>query len=119
VKPIFDESKREELRKLLHANPRNFDKPSSNWTLDLLAEVCWQQGITPKQVSRTTIEEALKAMDITWSRAKSWIVSPDEQYELKKRQRNRLIALSEQNPDWILGFADEVWWSRLRSADDA
>jgi transposase len=119
VKPIFDESKREELRKLLHTNPRNFDKPSSNWTLDLLAEVCWQQGITPKQVSRTTIEEALKAMNITWSRAKSWIVSPDEQYELKKRQRNRLIALSEQNPDWILGFADEVWWSRLRFADDA
>ena len=114
VKAIFDENKREELRKLLHANPRNFDKPRSNWTLDLLAEVCWQQGITLKQVSRTTIEEALKAMGITWSRAKSWIVSPDEQYELKKRQRNRLIALSEQNPDWILGFADEVWWSRLR-----
>ena len=47
-------------------------------------------------------------------RAKAWIVSPDEQDELKKRQRNRLIELSEQNPDWVLGFADEVWWSRLR-----
>lgn len=53
-------------------------------------------------------------MNITWSRAKEWIVSLDEQYELKKQQRNRLIKLSEQHRDWMLGFMDEVWWSRLR-----
>ncbi|HCF26103.1 MAG TPA: hypothetical protein DEV81_02500 [Cyanobacteria bacterium UBA11049] len=80
----------------------------------MLAEMCQQQGITEKQVSRTTIESALKAKGITWSRAKAWIVSPDEQYELKKRQRNRLIELSEQNSDWIVGFLDEEEWSRLR-----
>ncbi|WP_421657535.1 hypothetical protein [Leptothermofonsia sp. ETS-13] len=45
-------------------------KVRSTWTLDLLAEVVLQQ-------------------DITWSRAKRWIGSPDEQYELKKRQHNR------------------------------
>lgn len=114
VKPIFNEDKRDQLRQLLHANPRTFGKFRSTWTLDLLAEVCWEQGITQQQMSRTTIEEALKATGITWSRAKAWIVSPDQQYELKKRQRNRLIELSEQNPDWILAFMDEVWWSRLR-----
>jgi transposase len=114
VKPIFDENKRAQLRSLLHANPRTFGKSRSTWTLDLLAEVCQQQGITDKQVSRTTIEEALKAINIIWSRASSWIVSADAQYELKKRQRNRLMELSEQHPDWLLGFIDEVWWSRLR-----
>jgi transposase len=31
----------------------------------------------------------------------------------KKRQRDRLIALTAAHPDWALGFADEVWWSRL------
>jgi len=31
----------------------------------------------------------------------------------KKRQRDRLIALTHAHPDWALGFADEVWWSRL------
>jgi hypothetical protein len=31
----------------------------------------------------------------------------------KNRQRDRLIALSHAHPDWALGFADEVWWSRL------
>lgn len=59
VKPIFDENKRAQLRSLLHANPRNFGKSRSTWTLELLGEVCWEQGITDKQVSRTTIEEAL------------------------------------------------------------
>ncbi len=114
VQPIFNISKREQLRQLLHANPRSYGKARSTWTLDLLAEVCREQGITETQMSRTTIETALKAMNITWSRAKRWIVSSDEQYELKKRQRNRLIKLSHQNADWIVGFMDEVWWSRLR-----
>lgn len=114
VKPIFDENKRAQLHQLLHASPRQYGKSRSTWTLDLLAEVAQEQGMTEKQVSRTTIEEALKAMGIRWSRAKAWIVSPDEQYELKKRQRNRLIKLSEQNPDWGVGYLDEVWWSRLR-----
>jgi hypothetical protein len=31
----------------------------------------------------------------------------------KKRQRDRLIQLAAHHPDWALGFADEVWWSRL------
>ena len=31
----------------------------------------------------------------------------------KKRRRDRLIALATAHPDWALGFADEVWWSRL------
>lgn len=113
VKPIFNEDKRLQLREVLHASPRTFGKSRSTWSLDLLAEVCWEQGITDTQVSRTTIEAALKALNITWNRAKAWIVSPDEQYELKKQQRNRLIRLSERHPDWIVGFLDEVWWSRL------
>ena len=31
----------------------------------------------------------------------------------KKRRRDRLIRLAETHPDWVLGFEDEVWWSRL------
>lgn len=32
----------------------------------------------------------------------------------KKRQRDRLIRLATTHPDWALGFADEVWWTRVR-----
>src|SRR5262245_13525299 len=31
----------------------------------------------------------------------------------KKRRRDRLMALAQAHADWALGFADEVWWSRL------
>jgi hypothetical protein len=31
----------------------------------------------------------------------------------KKRQRDRLIRWAAHHPDWVLGFEDETWWSRL------
>jgi len=31
----------------------------------------------------------------------------------KKRWRDRLIRLAQTHPEWLLGFADEVWWSRV------
>jgi transposase len=31
----------------------------------------------------------------------------------KKNARDRLIRLAQANPDWALGFEDEVWWSRV------
>src|SRR5262249_27327239 len=32
---------------------------------------------------------------------------------MKKSARDRLIRLSAHSPDWVLGFQDETWWSRL------
>jgi transposase len=31
----------------------------------------------------------------------------------KKKARDRLIGLAATHPDWVLGYADETWWSRL------
>jgi hypothetical protein len=31
----------------------------------------------------------------------------------EKKQRDRLIRLAATHPTWVLGFEDEVWWSRL------
>jgi transposase len=31
----------------------------------------------------------------------------------KKKARDRLIGLAATHPEWVLGFADETWWSRL------
>ena len=31
----------------------------------------------------------------------------------EKKARDRLIRLAEAHRDWVLGFADETWWSRL------
>jgi DDE superfamily endonuclease len=32
---------------------------------------------------------------------------------LKKKARDRLIRLAQTHADWVLGFQDETWWSRL------
>jgi DDE superfamily endonuclease len=32
---------------------------------------------------------------------------------VKKKPRDRLIRLATQHADWVLGFADESWWSRV------
>jgi hypothetical protein len=31
----------------------------------------------------------------------------------KKKARARLLRLAEAHPDWVVGFVDETWWSRL------
>src|SRR6516162_8343226 len=31
----------------------------------------------------------------------------------KKKARDRLIRLALAHPDWVLGYLDETWWSRL------
>jgi transposase len=113
VKPILDEDKREQIKSLLHQSPRTLGKNRSTWTLELVAQICVEQGITERQVSIETIREALQRMGVSWQRAKDWISSPDQHYQLKKHQRQRLIELSMQHEDWVLGFLDEVWWSRL------
>lgn len=38
---------------------------------------------------------------------------PRPAVHVKKKQRDRLIRLAAAHSEWVLGFADEVWWSRL------
>ena len=115
----MDEVKLSQLKVLLHTNPRNLGKNRSTWTLGLLVEVCVEQGITEQPVSQERLRQALVRLKVSWKRAKNWITSPDPQYQLKKAQRQRLIKLTQAHADWVLGFLDEVWWSRDRSASSS
>lgn len=81
---LFDEAKRERLMEIAHQSPRAFDKPRSTWSLQALAEVAFERGLTQEQVSHETIRQAILAMGVSWQRAKHWIESPDAQYALKK-----------------------------------
>lgn len=74
----------ERLRSLLRQSPRSFGKPTSLWTLGLVAEVCFEQGITSDRVSIETIRVTLIRLGIRWTRAKQWITSPDPAYARKK-----------------------------------
>ena len=81
---VFGSAQAEQLRALLHRNPRDFDTPTSVWTLELAAEVSVAQGIVPTRVSGETIRQVLLRLGVSWERAKHWITSPDPGYERKK-----------------------------------
>lgn len=80
----FGTSQTERLREILHQSPRTFGKPTSVWTLELAAEVSFEQGLTASRVSDETIRATLARRKVSWQRAKHWIVSPDPEYERKK-----------------------------------
>jgi hypothetical protein len=100
-------------RDLLHQSPRHFGQDTSRWTLELAADVAYAQGLTPTRVSGVTIRNTLARMGVRWRRAKEWLTSPAPEDARKKARRDRLIRLARPHPDWLLGFADEVWWRRL------
>jgi transposase len=80
----FDAEQAERLRALLHQSPRTFGKPTSLWTLDLAAEVSFEQGLTAQRVTGETVRATLERLGVRWLRAKEWITSPDPAYARKK-----------------------------------
>ena len=84
IERAFDAAAAERLRSLLHQSPRDFGKPTSLWTLELAAEVSFEQGIVPARVSREAVRTALQRLGVKWKRAKQWITSPDPAYARKK-----------------------------------
>src|SRR5512143_4338702 len=109
---VVDAARRERLRDLLHHSPRLFGHPTSVWTLPLAAQVAYAEGITPRLVSGEAIRWALQHLSVDWKRAKPWLTSPDPGYVRKKTARPT-DPLGRDSSPWALGFADEVWWSRL------
>jgi transposase len=101
------------LQELAHQSPRNFGKKTSTWTLQLLADTCSEIGIADGKVSDETVRKTLKRMGVKWRRAELWMTSPDPHYVQKKARRDRFIRLADKHPEWVVGFLDEVWWSRL------
>ena len=82
---VWDRDRDADLKDLLHRRPREFGKPTSLWTLGLVAEVCHEKGWTPRVLSVEAIRQTLGRLGVGWQRAKHWITSPDPQYAKKKR----------------------------------
>ena len=82
--PTFDAARRDQLQALAHRSPRDFGHPTSLWSLELLADESFRQGITARRVSKETVRLAILQLGSSWKRAKHWITSPDPEYERKK-----------------------------------
>jgi transposase len=74
----------EALRELLHHTPREYRKDTTLWTLDLAAEVSFEEGLTEERITGETVRATLARMGVGWERAKRWITSPDPEYARKK-----------------------------------
>jgi transposase len=84
IHTTFDAGALEHLQALAHRSPRDFGHPTSVWTLDLLAEESFRQGLSRRRVSDEAIRQAIKRLGTGWKRAKRWITSPDPAYARKK-----------------------------------
>lgn len=84
VHAAIDREGSEALWEILHQSPRNFGIEQSFWTLEHVAEVSFQEGITERKVTAETIRATLGRMGKSWERAKRWIESPDPEYARKK-----------------------------------
>jgi transposase len=81
---VWDRGRADDLKDLLHRRPREFGKPTSLWTLALVAEVCHDKGWTPRALSIEAVRQALRRLGVGWKRAKHWITSPDPDCAKKK-----------------------------------
>ena len=86
ARKVLEGEKLEALKELLHRSPREFGRPTSRWTLNGVADVCLEQGLTATRVSDETIRDAVRRLKVNWQRAKRWIESPDPAYARKKGQ---------------------------------
>jgi transposase len=85
TRDAFDHQRAEALREMLHHSPREFGRDSSLWTLEMAAEVAFEEGLTQRRISGETIRATLaRLLGVRWQRAKRWITSPDPLYERKK-----------------------------------
>ncbi len=85
TRAAFDEKSAEAVREMLHRSPREFGRDTSLWTLEMAAQVSFEEGLTRRRVSGETIRATLvRLLGIRWQRAKRWITSPDPLYERKK-----------------------------------
>jgi len=70
---------------MLHRSPRELGRETSLWTLEMAAQVAFEEGLTKERVSVEAIRSTLmRLLRVRWQRAKRWITSPDPLYERKK-----------------------------------
>jgi transposase len=80
----FNDAARDQLKVIVRQSSRDFGCESSMWTLQLLAEVSYQEGLTDRIVHLDTVSETLRQIGANWKKAKRHIQSPDQHYRRKK-----------------------------------
>lgn len=72
------------LPDIVATSPRAYGLAHSLWSLERLAQVCHQAGLTATVVSYETVRDALQRAGINWKRARKRMRSTDQAYAIKK-----------------------------------
>src|SRR4029453_2303450 len=99
------ETAAQELRQTVSRTPWAYRQPGTRWTLGSLRSACpwlWLR-------SDSGIHQLLKRLRITWQRARSYIHSPDLDYDAKLANVQAVRMLARQAPGQVvLVYLDEV-----------
>ena len=113
LRTAFSEEGAERLKDLLHRSPRDFGQDRSTWTLELAAQVSFEQGIISHRGLRRECAPSAQAAENQLEACQALDHQPRSAVPTKKNARDRLIAWASQQPHWAIGYLDEVWWSRF------
>lgn len=67
---VVDVSQAPRLRLMLQTSPAVFGKRRKRWSLALLVEVCSEQGLIARDISREGMRQAVERLGIRWKQAK-------------------------------------------------
>lgn len=88
------------------------DEGRATWTLRCLAQAIVARIECLQAMSHEAVRRVLATRDIVYRRAKAWLTSPDPHYGLRKRQRDRLLALARADTDGAAVWLDQSWFVR-------
>lgn len=80
----FSQEALSQLPDIIAASPRAYGQEHSLWSLERLALVSYQEGLTDRLVSYETMRDAVQRAGINWKRARKRLQSTDEAYPVKK-----------------------------------
>ena len=88
------------------------DEGRATWTLHRLAEAVASHFEHIRKISHEAVRRLLATRDIVYRQAKAWLISPDALYGLRKRWRDRLLAMARTAPDGAAVWLDQSWFAR-------
>ncbi len=83
LRTTFSPESVQQLPAILHRRPQECGKESGQWTLELVAHVRCEQGLTTTLVSDESVRRSCKRLTIQWKRAKPWITGAPVRYSCR------------------------------------
>ena len=82
---------------------------TSLWTLEMAAEVAFEEGLTQRRVSGETIRATLsRLLGVRWHEGEAMDHLSRPPVRKKKSRRDRLMEVAGADPEWAVGFLDEM-----------